>query len=73
MYDRARMEANNVTLRIELIRSPEAGWYRAHIPNIPAYGDGETEEEAIVDLKNSLTGFVEAFGLTDTLALIFLK
>jgi predicted RNase H-like HicB family nuclease len=58
------------TIRIELIRSRDEGWIRAFIPAIPAYGDGETEEEALADLRNSLTGYVEAFGLVDALGRI---
>jgi predicted RNase H-like HicB family nuclease len=64
------METNRTMITIELMRSPRAGWYRAHIPNIPAYGDGETEEEALADLKNSLLGYVEEFGLDDVLSRI---
>lgn len=58
------------TIRIELIRSTDAGWIRAHIPDIPAYGDGETAEEALADLRNSLAGYVEQFGLPDVIARI---
>lgn len=69
VYDRARM-TKSTTIRIELVWSCDAGWVRAHISTIPAYGDGETEEEALADLQNSLAGYVEAFGLADTLARI---
>lgn len=61
---------NASTIRIELVRSSDAGWVRAHIPTIPAYGDGETEAEAIEDLRNSLAGYVEVFGLADALSRI---
>jgi hypothetical protein len=57
---------NCVTIRIEQVRSRNPGWVRAYIPTIPANGDGETEEEALADLKNSFIGYVEAFEVPDT-------
>jgi hypothetical protein len=33
--------------------------------NIPAYGEGDTGEEAIADLKEALRGYIETFGLED--------
>ena len=53
---------------IELIADPEEGGFTARVPDIPAYGEGDTEEEAIADLKDALTGYVETFGLEDALA-----
>lgn len=50
-------------LTVELIPDPELGGYTARVPDIPAYGEGETEEEAIADLKEALGAYVEAFGL----------
>lgn len=50
---------------IELTPDPEQGGFTAEIPNIPAYGEGETEEEAINDLKEALVGFIEAFGIEE--------
>lgn len=50
-------------LTVELIPDPELGGYTARVPDIPAYGEGETEEEAIADLKEALATYVEAFGL----------
>ena len=41
---------------------------RFAVPDIPAYGEGETENEAIDDLKEALRGYVEAFGLDDALS-----
>ena len=49
-------------LSVELIPDPELGGFTARIPDIPAYGEGETEEQAIADLKQALQGYVEAFG-----------
>jgi predicted RNase H-like HicB family nuclease len=47
-------------LTVELIPDPELGGYTARVPDIPAYGEGETEEEAIADLKEALAAYVEA-------------
>lgn len=55
-------------LYIELIPDPEQGGFTAHVPNIPAYGEGETEKEAMNDLKEALIGYIEAFGLEETLS-----
>lgn len=57
---------NQIT--IELIPDPEEGGFTARVPDIPAYGEGETEEEAISDLKEALAGYIEAFGLEDAIA-----
>jgi predicted RNase H-like HicB family nuclease len=59
-----------MSLAIELIADPDEGGYTASIPDIPAYGEGETEEEAIADLKESLRAFIEAAGLDEALARI---
>lgn len=55
-------------LPVELIPDAEQGGFTARIPDIPAYGEGGTEEEAIADLKEALMGYVETFGLEDALA-----
>lgn len=55
-------------LMIELIPDSEIGGFTARLPDIPAYGEGETEEEAIEDLKEALRGYIEAFGLDDALS-----
>ena len=49
---------------VELIPDPEFGGFTAQVPGIPAYGEGETEAEAIADLKEALAAYFEAFGLT---------
>ncbi len=53
---------------VELIPDPEFGGYTARLPDIPAYGEGETEQAAIADLKEALRGYIGAFGLEDALA-----
>jgi len=57
-------------LVVELIPDPEEGGYTARVPDIPAYGEGDTEYEAVSDLKEALRGYVEAFGLDDALSRI---
>jgi predicted RNase H-like HicB family nuclease len=52
-------------LTVELIPDPELGGYTARVPDIPAYGEGDTEEEAIADLKEGLGAYLEAFGLDE--------
>lgn len=55
-------------ITVELIPDPEQGGFTARVPDIPAYGEGETEEEAVADLKEAIRGYVETFGLEDALA-----
>lgn len=55
-------------LCVELIPDAEQGGFTARVPDIPAYGEGETEEEAIADLVEAIRGYVEVFGLDDALA-----
>jgi predicted RNase H-like HicB family nuclease len=55
-------------LTVELIPDREAGGFTARVPDIPAYGEGSTEEEAIADLREALRAYVEAFGIEDALA-----
>jgi hypothetical protein len=55
-------------LIVELIPDPELGGFTARIPDIPAYGEEKTEDEAIVDLKEALRACIEAFGIDDALA-----
>ena len=52
-------------LTVELIRDTEQGGYTARLPDIPAYGEGESEEAAIADLKQALQAYVDEFGLDD--------
>ena len=52
-------------LIVELIPDPEFGGFTARVPDIPAYGEGETEEEAIADLKEALGVYIETFGLDE--------
>jgi predicted RNase H-like HicB family nuclease len=54
-------------ISVELIPDHEFGGYTARIPDLPAYGEGATEEEAIADLKVAIRGYIETFGLADAL------
>ena len=53
---------------VELIPDDELGGFTARVPDIPAYGEGETESEAIADLKEALQAYIETFGLDDALS-----
>ncbi len=55
-------------LIVEIIPDPELGGFTARVPDIPAYGEGETEEDAIADLKEALSAYIEAFGLDEAMA-----
>ncbi len=56
-----------MSLTIEIIPDHELGGFTARLPDIPAYGEGETEEQAIDDLKEAIRGYIETFGLDDAL------
>ena len=55
-------------LTVEFIPDPEQGGFTAHVPDIPAYGEGESKPEALDDLKEALRAYIDAFGLDDALA-----
>ena len=55
-------------LAVELMPDPRLRGYRARVPDLPSYGEGETEEEAIADLKEAVGTYVEEFGLEDVTA-----
>src|SRR3954465_5309855 len=57
-----------MSLIVEIIADREVGGFTARLPDIPAYGEGETEDEAIADLKEALRGYIETFGLQDALS-----
>jgi len=52
-------------LVVELIPDVEEGGFTARVPDIPAYGEGETAEEAVADLREALTGYIETFGFQE--------
>lgn len=49
----------------------ETGWFCAHaaLPKGGAHGEGTTREEAVADLREALTGWVEEFGVPEELTL----
>ena len=53
---------------VEIIPDPELGGFTARVPDIPAYGEGTTEDEAMSDLKEALRAYVETYGMEDALA-----
>jgi predicted RNase H-like HicB family nuclease len=57
-----------MALTIEIIPDPELGGFTARLPDVPTYGEGETEDEAIADLQEAVRGYVETFGLEDVLS-----
>jgi predicted RNase H-like HicB family nuclease len=57
-------------LPVEIIPDHAEGGFTARVPDIPAYGEGATEEEALADLKEALQGYIDTFGLDDALARI---
>jgi predicted RNase H-like HicB family nuclease len=59
---------DNLQTVIELIADPDEGGYTARLPDIPAYGEGETEDMAIADLREALKGYIETFGLEDAMS-----
>jgi predicted RNase H-like HicB family nuclease len=57
-------------LSIELIPDVEFGGFTAQLPDLPADGEGETEAEAVADLREAVRGYIETFGLADALSRI---
>lgn len=57
-------------LTVELIPDEEHGGFTATMPDIPAYGEGDTEAEAIEDLKEALRLYIEVRGIDQALALL---
>ena len=57
-----------MSLVVELLPDVELGGFTARLPDVPAYGEGETEDGAIADLKVALRGYIATFGLEDALS-----
>jgi len=55
-------------LTVELIPDTEQGGFTARVPDIPAYGEGATEDDAIADLRDALIAYIEAFGFEDAMS-----
>jgi predicted RNase H-like HicB family nuclease len=41
----------------------------SYVPGIGAHGEGDTEEEALEDLRVALTGLIEEFGVPRELSI----
>ncbi len=67
-YHGFRMAPALPLIAIEFIPDTEMGGFTAHVPDIPAYGEGKTEEEALEDLKVGIQAFIEENGIEVTLA-----
>jgi predicted RNase H-like HicB family nuclease len=52
---------------VELVPDPDHGGFTAQVPDIPAYGVGETEEEARAELQEALRGYIDTLGFDDAL------
>ena len=57
-------------ITVELIPDPDEGGFTARLPDLPAYGEGDTEEAAIADLREAVRGYIDTFGLDDALSRI---
>ncbi len=64
------MDHSPVPLTVELIPDEEQGGFTACLPDIPAYGEGETEAAAIEDLKEALRLYIEVRGIDQALSLV---
>lgn len=53
---------------VEIIPDPELGGFTARVPDIPVYGEGDTEEDAMTDLQEALRAYVEEYGKEDALS-----
>ncbi len=65
----ARTRTVHVPYAVE--RDEDGAWCaRAELrPGVTAYGEGDTQAEAVEDLREGLTGLVEEFGAPDELTL----
>ena len=57
-----------MSLTIEITPDPKLGGFTARLPDISAYGERDTETEAIDDLKEAIPGYIETFGLADAVS-----
>jgi len=59
-----------MSLTVELIPDEEQGGFTVCAPDIPAYGEGATEDEAIEDLKQALRLYIEVRGIEQARQLV---
>jgi len=55
-------------LVVEIIPDREHGGFIACITDIPAYGEGNTEDAAIADLREAVSAYVNTFGIQAALS-----
>jgi predicted RNase H-like HicB family nuclease len=53
---------------VEIIPDTELGGFTARVPEIPAYGEGASETEAIADLREALQAYVDVFGFEEAMS-----
>jgi predicted RNase H-like HicB family nuclease len=53
------------------VEQDETGWFCAHaaLPGGGAHGEGQTRDQAVADLREALTGWIEEFGTPEELTL----
>ena len=57
-------------LAVDLMPDEEQGGFTAAIPEIPVCGEGDTEADAVEDLKESLRLYIEVRGIDTLVALL---
>jgi predicted RNase H-like HicB family nuclease len=66
-------ESRTVTVTVPVVvERDEDGVWCAHAqlrPGVGAHGEGDTEQEAIDDLREALTGLIEEFGVPRELSI----
>ena len=60
----------NLRVAVHIERDEEAKLFCAYVPDIPGCGEGETVDEAIRDLKESLQAYIEARGIEKAISCI---
>ena len=55
---------------VQLEYDAELKRYSAYVPDIPGCGEGDTPEEAVSDLQESLRAYIEVRGLEKAISLI---
>lgn len=72
-YGRSMTAMPSTTTTIELIPDLDQGGFTARVPDIPAYGEGATEDEAIADLKEALRAYIDVFGVQEAVSRVSMQ
>ena len=69
MSRRYHLLVDRVAHVLYTVEQDETGWWSAHasLPGGGANGEGQTEEEAVADLREALDGWFAEFGVPDEL------